>query len=198
MTQDAWTRWIVERFDLGYRTLHALDAPAAQVGPALCLELRRSRRNRQLPDGTTVRRGDPIGILHLNNRRILALHHGSPGQRTVGLLFRRRVVASLEVLAALAADGGPLAHVCAFTATTIFGGLVERIGFDEAAGNRLASARVIGAYQRLLLVALHPAVAARPRLGTLPRARRLWISRERLLALHGPVRARRQRRPVTG
>ncbi len=105
MTQDAWTRWIVERFDLGYRTLHALDAPAAQVGPALCLELRRSRRNRQLPDGTTVRRGDPIGILHLNNRRILALHHGSPGQRTVGLLFRRRVLALLEVLAALAAPG---------------------------------------------------------------------------------------------
>jgi len=191
MMPGAWTLWVIERLDRGYRRLHTLDAPASQVGPALCLEIRLSRRARALPDGTTVRRGDPIGILHLNNRRMLALHHESPGQRAVGLIFRRRFVASLEALATLAADGGRLGHARAFTATTIFGGL-ERVGFAEAAGDRLRWARAIAAYQRALLAALHPTGAARPRLATLTRAHRLWISRDRLLALHGPPRVRQQ------
>ncbi|OGK82778.1 MAG: hypothetical protein A2X52_06430 [Candidatus Rokubacteria bacterium GWC2_70_16] len=190
MTRGEWPRWIIARLDQGYRALHALDAPAAQVGPALCVEVHRSRRTLSLADGTAVRRGDPVAILHLNNRRIAALHHEEGGQRAVGLLFRRRFVDSLEALAARARDGGDLAHLRAFAAVTVFGGL-ERVGFAEAAGDRLCWARCVAAYQRGLLAALRPAGAARPRLGTFTRARRLWISRERLLALHGPARARR-------
>ncbi len=63
MTRGEWTRWIIARLDQGYRALHALDAPAAQVGPALCVEVRRSRRTLSLADGTAVRRGDPVAIL---------------------------------------------------------------------------------------------------------------------------------------
>jgi hypothetical protein len=107
----------------------------------------------------------------------------------VGLVFRRHFVASLETLAARAADGGDLAHLRAFAAITVLGGL-ERVGFAEADTDRLCWARCVAGYQRALLAALHPAGAARPGLSALTRARRLWISRERLVALHGPGRAR--------
>ncbi|MBI2525458.1 MAG: hypothetical protein HYV93_05705 [Candidatus Rokubacteria bacterium] len=198
MTRGGWIRWIVVGLDRGYRTLHALDAPAAQVGPALCLEVRRSRRTFSLADGTAVRRGDPVALLHLNNRRIVALHHEEGRQHPVGLVFRRRFVTSLEALATRAADGGDLAHLRAFAAMTVFFGGLQRLGFAEAAGDRLFWARCVAAYQRVLLAAFHPAGAARRRAGTRTRAHRLWISRERLLALHGPARARRARRALTG
>jgi hypothetical protein len=153
------------------------------------VEVRRSRRTRTLADGTVLRRGESVGILHLDNGRVAALHHEDGGCRPVGLAFRRRFVASLEALAARATDGGDLAGVRAFAAVTIFGGL-ERVGFAEAAGDGLRWVRCVAWYQRTLLATLHPAGAARPGLSSLTRARRLWISRERLLALHGPRRGR--------
>ncbi len=187
MSSRRWARGLIAGLDRGFRALHALDAEGARVAPALRVELRRSRRGLALADGAVVRRGEPIGMLHLDNDRIAALHREDGGRRPVGLVFRRRFVASLESLAARAADGGDLAGVRAFAALTIFGGL-ERVGFAEAAGDRLRWASGVAWYQRLLLATLHPAGAARPGLSALTRARRLWISRERLLALHGPAR----------
>src|SRR2546422_887245 len=46
-----WYRWAVLLYDRAYRAVHGLDRPPAQVGPALCVEVRRSRRARRLPDG---------------------------------------------------------------------------------------------------------------------------------------------------
>src|SRR5438034_1537520 len=65
-----WYRWAVLLYDRAYRAVHGLDRPPAQVGPALCLEVRRSRRARRLPDGTRVALGDRIGVIHVNNARI--------------------------------------------------------------------------------------------------------------------------------
>jgi hypothetical protein len=166
-----------------YRRWFGLDAPEAQVGPAISLELGRAWRPRRLGDGTRIRRGDRVGLIHLNNRRVAALHVEAPDARAAALAFRRLFVASLGALAARAVDEGPLAHVRAFAATTIFTGL-ERVGF-EPEPPRMGLGLVAG-YQRALLAALHPAAGARLASGRRTRARRWWISRERLLALHGP------------
>ncbi len=176
-------RAIVEGCDRGYRWLNRLDAPSAQVGPALCVVVRSNRRGRRLADGTVVGRGDPVGVLHLNNRRTAALHGIGLPPRAVGFVFRRRFVTSLETLAGRAAAGGSLAGVRAFYAVTILTGL-ERVGFAEVVGDSMPAGRLIAAYQRALLAALHPAGRDRLRPATYRRVRRLWISRARLLALH--------------
>ncbi len=184
-----WYRWVLAVCERSYRAFHRLDAGAAQVGPALSVEIRRGRRRLQLADGVLVDRGEPIGVIHLSNRRVAALHGERPG--AVGLVFRRRFVASLRALAARAADGGSFAPVRAFSATTIFTGL-ERLGFAEASGDRVARAGFVAAYQRALLSTLHPAGARRLRRLTSRRARRFWISRERLLALYAPAASSRE------
>src|SRR2546427_1484303 len=49
-----------------YTTLfrsHGLDRLPAQVGAALCVEVRRGRRARRLPDGTRLASGDRIGVI---------------------------------------------------------------------------------------------------------------------------------------
>src|SRR5438094_9476959 len=115
-----WYRWAVMLYDRAYRAAHGLDRPPAQVGPALSIEVRRSRRARRLPDGTRVAGGDRIGVLHVNNARIAAVHVNGQPPLAIGLEFRRWLVTSLHELARLAADGGPLADVRASCADTIF------------------------------------------------------------------------------
>jgi hypothetical protein len=179
-------RFVVLLYDALYRVLHGLHRPESEVGPALRIELRRSRRRRRLPDGTAVGRGARIGVLHLNNARIAALHdHGAPSP-TIGLELRRLVLASLEALALLASPGGPLADVAAFRATTIFHRGLQRLGFRGTA-HGLVWPRLVGIYQRAFLASLHPAGAARLRQGADRRARCLWMSRAELIARYGRV-----------
>ncbi len=53
--------------------------------------------------------------------------------------------------------------------------------------NAPAWPRLVAAYQRALLASLHPAGRVRLRGAAYQRARRLWISRENLLARYGGV-----------
>jgi hypothetical protein len=185
--QRAWYRRPIALYDRLYRLWHGLDHPGSQVGPAIRLELRRRRRPLELADGTPLAPGDRIGILHLNNEEVAALHTDAGSIRTVGLRFRRLFIASLRELARRAEPGGPLGDVQAFVATTIFHRGLGRLGFEPApTGNR---ASVLGAfYQRALLACLHPAGSARLGAATYQQARRLWISRQRLI--EGFARAR--------
>src|SRR5262245_57754649 len=112
-------RYPIAMYDRLYRWLHDLDRPEARFGPVVCLKIARSRRDVCLDDGCMVRRGEPIGVIHLNNERIAALHAATPLPGAVGFLFRSQFVASLRELAAHADQAGSLAHVRAFTATTI-------------------------------------------------------------------------------
>ena len=185
-------RWAVLVYDRLYRFLHGLDTAASEVGPAARIAVRRSHRTLQLSGGTTIRSGDRIGILHLNNAATAALHGDGLQRIAVGLKFRRQLVSSLHELARLAGPGGRLTDVTAFSATIIFfhQGLT-RLGFapeDDAP----AWPRLVAAYQRALLVSLHPTGPARLRRSSYRRALRLWISRENLLARYGaaaPARA---------
>src|SRR5512143_3314163 len=114
-----WRRWPIVAYDRVYRWLNGLDRPGAQVGPILRLTVRTSRRTVRLMDGTVVRRGDPIGVIHLNNERVVTLHAVGLQPGAIGIRFRRQLVASFRELTRLAAPGGSLAQVRAFTATTI-------------------------------------------------------------------------------
>jgi len=130
-------------------------------------------------DGTVVHRGDPIGVIHLNNERVVSLHANRLRGQTTGLEFRRQFLASLRELATLS-DLGPLAGVRAFTATTILHHALGRLGFEPARGSSRGSA-LIGAYQRALLASLRPAGRARLDASVRRHARQLWLSREALL-----------------
>lgn len=174
-------RWAVMLYDRAYRLAWGLDRPLAQVGPALCLKVERTRRQVTLRDGTRIRRGEPIGVLHLNNARIAALHVNGLPPRAVGLEFRRWFVASLRELATLAEAPGPYAEVRAFTAITIFHRGLSRFGFEVEHGG-LSVPALVGAYQRVLLACLHPAGTLRLRGPAYRVSRRLWLTREALLA----------------
>lgn len=174
-------RWVVVLYDRAYRWVHGLDRPAAQVGAAIRVEIRRTRRARTLADGARLLPGDRVGLLHLNNSRIAAIHVDSRSPLSVGLEFRRQLVVSLHTLATLAADDGPLGDVAAFSATTIFHDGLARLGF-AAEPNAPAWPRMVAAYQRALLVSIHPAGALRVSRATYREARRLWLSRRALLA----------------
>jgi len=167
-----WYRWAVLLYDRAYRAVHGLDRPPAQVGPALCVEVRRSRRARRLPDGTRVALGDRIGVIHVNNARIAGVHVNGQPPLAIGLEFRRWFVASLHELAQLAADGGPLADVRAFSAITIFHRGLSRLGF-RAERNGIVWPGLTAAYQHALMASLHPAGPLRVWRATHARARRL-------------------------
>lgn len=171
-------------YDRLYRVLHRLDTPASEVGPALRVEVRRSRRALSLPDGTRVRCGERIGILHLNNDRIAAVRGDGLPSVSLALELRRQVFASLHALATLATSGGPLADVRAFSATTIFHQGLARIGFQPEPDGYLWP-RLVAVYQRALITALRPGGTLRLERSTYRRARRLWISRGALLARYG-------------
>lgn len=171
-------------YDRAYRLLYGLDRPMAQVGPALCVKVERTRRDVTLPDGTTIRRGEVVGVLHLNNARLGAVHLNGLAPLAIGLEFRRWLLASLGELARLAAAPRPLADVRAFTAITIFHRGLARLGFQVERGG-LALPGLVAAYQRVLLACLHPAGPVRVRGARDGRARRLWLTREALLARYG-------------
>ena len=174
-------RWTVILCDRAYRLLWGLDRPEARVGLALCVKIERTRRHVTLPDGTRIRRGDRVGVLHLNNARVADVHLQRRPSRAVGIEFRRWVLASLHELARLAEAPGPLARVRAFTAITIFHRGLARFGFQIEDGGLVFPA-LVGAYQRALLACLHPAGVLRDRGENCREARRLWLTREALLA----------------
>ena len=114
-TSAPWYHGAVALYDRGYRFLHGLDRPEAQAGPLLSVERRCMARVLRLADGTLLRQGDRVGVLHVNNARALALHTDGLGPAAVGFEFRRLFMASLRALAARAADGGPWASLTAYS-----------------------------------------------------------------------------------
>jgi hypothetical protein len=180
-------RFLVAPCDRTYRFLHNLDSPSSEVGPVARVEVRRSRRTLHLDEGTIIRRGDRIGVLHLNNDRVVALHAAGLPSVGVGLEFRRQLRASLNALARLAGPEGRLNGVPAFEATTIFfHQWFRRLGF-EPDPDGLVWPGFVTRYQRALLGSLRPAGPIRLSGATYRRAQRFWISREKLLTRYGVV-----------
>jgi len=187
-TRSSLFRWPVQLYDRSYRPLHKQDRPVAQVRRALCPEVRRAYREHALPDGTVIRRGDRVGILHLNNARIATVHVNGLSLQAVGFEVRCWLLGSLDELARLATSSGPLATVRAFSATTIFSAALTRLGF-QIETNGLFFSRLVGAYQRHLMASLHPRGTLRFNIETHRGARRVWLTREMFAADREPIRA---------
>lgn len=186
MTSRApWYRRAVAVYDRTYRLLHGLDRPAARIGPVLRVQRGRLWRPLRLADGTVLRRGARIGVLHLDNLRALALHGNGQDPGVIGFEFRRLVLSSLGALAIQAADGGLLARVQAYSVTTLFHHRLPLLGFAPAPGDPSSCQPLVSRYERALLSSLHPAGLARLRRGARAEARRLWISRQAVLARFG-------------
>jgi hypothetical protein len=180
-----WYRRAVAVYDWSYRLLHGLNRPTARIGPVLSVQRRWLWRPLRLADGTRLRRGAQIGVLHLDNVRTLALHGDGLGPGGIGFEFRRLFLTSLRAIASRAADGGPLAQLQAYSVTTLFHQRLPILGFAPAAGDRSIWRHLVSLYERALLSSLHPAGLARLRRGARREAYRLWISRETLLAKFG-------------
>jgi YkoP domain len=135
------------------------------VGSAARIQVQPSHRRVRLADGTTIRLGDPVGVLYLNDNRGFALHADGLLPVAVGFEFRRHFLSSLYELARLVGPDGRLTDVKAFFATTtFFHEGFKQLGFEEE--------DKAPAWLRL-----------RP--STPHRARRLWISRKTLLVRYG-------------
>ena len=186
-SRSVWYRAAIPAYDWLYRVAHRLNAPVSEVGPVLRVEIRRSRWSLRLSDGTAIRRGDPVGFLHLNNDRVVALHSDGLSPISVGLEFRRRLIDSLLALAELAGTDGRLAHLSAFAATTIFHEGLGRLGFEtEACGLRWP--KVVATYQRALMTSLHGDLPIGLHGSTYQHAERVWISRPKLNERYGAAR----------
>jgi len=180
-----WYRPVVVLYDWSYRRLHRLDQPAARIEPVLSVQRCRRWRALRLADGTLLGRGATFGVLHLYNVRALALHGAGQNPAMIGFELRRLFLTSLRALAARATDGGPLARFEAYSVTTLFHHRLPILGFAPAPGDRPICRHVVSFYERALLSSLHPAGPARLRSGARREARRLWISRQDLLARFG-------------
>lgn len=196
---------LIAVYDRMYRLYHRLDRAESDVPPSFRVDVRRSRRGLVLSDGAEIRRGDHIGVLHTNNEQVAQLHVRPLTPIALGLEVRRQLFASLQTLAILSQPGGRFRDVVAYTAVTIFHHGLARAGF-EVEKDGVAFAALVGAYQRALLASLHPAGRSRLIRLAAVRSERLWISRDKLLALYlhterrlgqgGPPCAGRFGRPV--
>ena len=177
-------------YDFAYRWLHGLTDPASAVGPVLRVRVTRHRgRPLILGDGTSIRRGDPIGDIHLDNERMAALHEGGRRSRWAGLAFRRAFHASLEALAEAVGNAPRYRGVTAFTATTIFHKGTDLMGFEIRPLSRRFAARLVAAYERSLISRFHPLGRQRPGRFRFGEARQIWISREELIRRYAGERS---------
>jgi len=176
-----WRQQWIRTYDAAYRWYRNLDTAESSIPPVLVVEMRRAHRTRYLGDGTVIRPGDHIGVLHLNHARVAALHRRVLTPMALGLVFRRDMLASLQHLAMLARPGGRLEGARAFSAVTILHHGLPRLGFERDTSG-LRCARLTGAYQRALLATLHPNGRSRLAGFASSRAERLWLSRARLIA----------------
>lgn len=178
-------RWAIVTYDRLYRAWHGLAQPASEVGVALRIELRRSSHPVQLRDGTVVRRGDSIGVLHLNNDRVATLG-ASRTSIAAGLELRRHLVASLHVLAERCRTDRQFACIHAFSATTIYYRGLNGLGFEEGS-DWLWWPRLVGAYQHSLSAVLRRQSGRLGRGAERRNAKRLWLSRTTLIDRYGSL-----------
>lgn len=177
-------------YDEAYRRFHRLEN--LPVDGTVFFRLGRTRyRGRPfvLSDGTLVRPGDAVGVLHLHNEEMVALHRRHRSAWRVGLAFYHAFKATLRELTRRVAENPQDARLVAFYAETIFWSGGPRAGFDVRPFRSRLWAAVVGAYQRALLGRYHPlgperASQGRER-GRYREARAIWISRAGLLARYG-------------
>jgi ceramide glucosyltransferase len=162
------------------------------------VSIAKSKEEIRLGDGTVVRKGDPIGLLHFWNERIPQIPPGGPDLGWA-LAFQRRTLYSLRLLAAYVRDNPEFDGVQAFGSPISFGApydfshglvLAERWGFDgfiqDGAGGWLRRFGLFweNLYAFSLIWAYNPDSVEEGRLWRMRRDE-LWMSRGTLLSKYG-------------
>lgn len=159
---------LVERIDRRVRRLRPI-----RRGGLLWLESGRHRGEPiTLGDGTRVEPGDPVGIIHFDNRRLVDLAVG--GWLTEGYAVARQ---DLRALASWHASRPGTARPVAYTGVTQLAALTRRVGFELRERRPSLGARIEDWYLRSILVRWSPAGRARLEHGHGDlRAREAWMS----------------------
>lgn len=141
---------------------------------------------RELADGIRLQPGQPLGILHFNNR---GLQRAQRSREPGGFVFARLMLATLADLAKAAEYDPELKRLVAFRGITWIPPHGRRVGFEAVPLPDTWRNRLLGRYFRLLLFAFNPASSRRFRQRLRPYE--FWLSREQLLAQFSTDRRRR-------
>lgn len=164
-------------YDEAYRQLHRL-----QVVDDLLLISRGTYKGpaRQFADGTLLETGDPIGIIHFNNRylsRIQARSGNSASSKRAAFAFGAALIRSLEELA----QSNHLPDLRVITGITWFKAHGKQIGFEIEALPPGFRQRLLRAHFRLMLRLLFPHLAERENRRLMPH--RFWMTSSQLQQL---------------
>jgi hypothetical protein len=177
-----WVTWLERWFERRYHI-----RPIADGSYVFRLGIIRHRGLRvTLGDGTIVAPGDPVAELHLDNRRVAALH----AEGRAGLRYRREVFRFLPVLARELRTRPEYRAINAVCGASLFWEEAVLAGFE----NRRLPAFTrwwLTWWERFLLARFHPAGRRRLEQGGRTEIRLLWISRRTLLERYdrdGPPR----------
>lgn len=163
---------VYQAFDRLYDRWHRVEP----VGEFLRLELDRHHGPaRELADGTRLGPGDPVGRLHLDNRRLLIGDEG----RARAFRFAKLLLGSLAELARRVETDPALAAVQGFEGVSWIPPHGRMLGFEIEPLPPGWRAWRLRWHFRLLLWAFHPEGAAREADRLQPH--RFWLSRRRLL-----------------
>lgn len=172
---DRVERWFERRYDI---------RPIGEGGYVFRFSvIRHSGPLVTLADGTVISPGDPVGELHLDNRRVAALH----AEGRAGFRYRREVFRLLPVLARDLETRPEYRAINAVCGASLFWAEAGLAGFE----NRPLAAFTrwwLGWWERFLLVRYHPAGRRRLEQGRRTELRQLWISRRTLLERYGSRR----------
>lgn len=144
----------------------------------------------RLPDGTRLRWGDRVVLLHLRGESVTELRSKANSPEEIGLALRHVVEASLEVLAGRLATDPELAGVRAVGAITHLWHATRLLGFESYPLLARRWARVVAAYQGWLMREHTPARRGRLRrrdAAGRDEARWIWISTAALLRRYAPA-----------
>lgn len=160
-------------YDSFYRHRHRLEA----VGPILLIkEDEYTGQSRCFDDGTVLGTGQPLGILHFDNKYLL-MNTATGGRRT-GLIFREKLFSSLQELAK-AADSGKYRRIAVYTGVTWLASHGEKVGFRTEALPRNWYSRLLAFHFGMVLHAFYGRGKAGNRARQQPR--RFWLTRRQLL-----------------
>lgn len=191
-------RGFVRGIDFLLRRTRGVEEFTHEDGCILRLALSRAVADRALSDGTLVRRGDPVGELHLWNERIPPMGAAGP-DLAWGLRFYRRLVHSLGLLSACVESDPRFDSILAFRGETAFAlpdveAGVERMartaGFDFVrvpyASSRWGRfAEFWENFYSLMLIWTYNPASLRGKGPFTVRRYQLWISRQTLRERYG-------------
>jgi hypothetical protein len=135
----------------------------------------------ELADGTWVRHGDPIGVLHIDNAR--ARQVATSDWQARGLREARADLVRLAAWAALQPAGR---RPVAYTGATLMGPFARRIGFEVRSRPRTARTRLDDWFLRWLIARWSPRGRERLRHGrSALRSSDVWLSHAALQRRYG-------------